>query len=365
MRSEPRARHLGRDSRAADPRLRVFGVRHHGPGSAASLVAALDALGPECVLIEGPSDANVLIPFAALPGTVPPVALMVQSVADRGRAGFYPFAEYSPEWQALRWADAHGREVAFIDLPMAASGTDGVETAHERADGDAGAGDDAGRDGEAITVADDPLGTLARLAGQDDGEAWWSSLVERSVHGGAVFEAIAEAVRDLREAAEEVEGGGATRPNGADPEREDRREAWMRLRIRDALVATEGTVAVVCGAWHVPAFERAVPAARDQATLAGFAAESVECAWVPWTDPRLARASGYGAGVISPGWYRHLWERSRAPAGEAGATAAWQTGVARAAARGGYGGLDGRGHRRGALGRCACRGARAGATRAG
>jgi hypothetical protein len=29
--------------------LRLFGIRHHGPGSAASLVAALDAFRPDIV----------------------------------------------------------------------------------------------------------------------------------------------------------------------------------------------------------------------------------------------------------------------------------------------------------------------------
>src|SRR5690606_19526027 len=27
----------------------------------------------------------------------------------------------------------------------------------------------------------------------------------------------------------------------------------------------------------------------------------------PWTHGRLCFASGYGAGVLSPGWYDHLW----------------------------------------------------------
>src|SRR5690606_36004843 len=29
--------------------------------------------------------------------------------------------------------------------------------------------------------------------------------------------------------------------------------------------------------------------------------------WVPWSDRRLRRASGYGAGVAHPGWYRHVF----------------------------------------------------------
>jgi hypothetical protein len=36
----------------------LFGIRHHGPGSARRLVEALDALEPVAVLIEGPADAS-------------------------------------------------------------------------------------------------------------------------------------------------------------------------------------------------------------------------------------------------------------------------------------------------------------------
>ena len=38
----------------------VFGVRHHGPGSARSLRRALDALQPDVVLVEGPPDADAV-----------------------------------------------------------------------------------------------------------------------------------------------------------------------------------------------------------------------------------------------------------------------------------------------------------------
>ncbi|WP_256259295.1 DUF5682 family protein, partial [Burkholderia ubonensis] len=40
----------------------------------------------------------------------------------------------------------------------------------------------------------------------------------------------------------------------------------------------------------------------------GLPRTKVEATWVPWSDDRLAYASGYGAGVESPGWYRHLWQ---------------------------------------------------------
>ena len=59
------------------PDIRLFGIRHHGPGSARSLRAALDALNPDCLLIEGPPDADALIPLSLHAAMAPPVALLV------------------------------------------------------------------------------------------------------------------------------------------------------------------------------------------------------------------------------------------------------------------------------------------------
>ena len=99
-------------------RLHLLGIRHHGPGSAASVLKALDAVDPACVLIEGPSDANHVIPFADKPGMRPPVAILVYDSDDASQSAFYPFAEFSPEWQAMRCALKYGRPVRFIDLPV-------------------------------------------------------------------------------------------------------------------------------------------------------------------------------------------------------------------------------------------------------
>src|ERR1700751_2187817 len=100
-----------------DERLHIFGIRHHGPGSAALLKRALDALDPACVLIEGTPEADDLISFAGAPGMKPPIALLVHASADANAAFFSPFAEFSPEWQAIQWALAHGKPARFIDWP--------------------------------------------------------------------------------------------------------------------------------------------------------------------------------------------------------------------------------------------------------
>ena len=56
--------------------LHLLPIRHHGPGSARSLLAALDANPPATLLVEGPPDADPLLPFLSHPETVPPVAVL-------------------------------------------------------------------------------------------------------------------------------------------------------------------------------------------------------------------------------------------------------------------------------------------------
>src|SRR5688572_15963446 len=96
--------------------IHVFGIRHHGPGSARSLRDALEALSPDVVLIEGPADAQHVVSFAGHEAMHPPVALLVYAADRPADATFYPFAEFSPEWQALRFASSRGIPARFIDL---------------------------------------------------------------------------------------------------------------------------------------------------------------------------------------------------------------------------------------------------------
>jgi hypothetical protein len=137
----------------------------------------------------------------------------------------------------------------------------------------------------------DPIGELASAAGYDDPERWWEDVVEH--RGVPVFEAIAEAMTAIREGAPE------------DPD-DLLREAYMRTVLREVRRKHEN-IAVVCGAWHVPALTRKVPIKDDTALLKGRRKGKVAFTWVPWTYGRLASWSGYGAGVTSPGWYHHLF----------------------------------------------------------
>ncbi|WP_396454261.1 DUF5682 family protein [Actinomadura sp.] len=269
-------------------RVEVYGIRHHGPGSARALRGALEEFKPDAVLIEGPPEADPIVELAGDPGMVPPVALLAYSPAPRDgdrRAAFWPFAEFSPEWQAIRYGLGAGVPVRFCDLPAA----------HQLVplpDGEPPDGEPA-----AEGVRADPLGRLAEAAGYDDAERWWDDVVEHRGAGPSPFPAIADAMAELR--ARLAEEPAAPR--------EEQREAHMRRTLRRTLKEGHERVAVVCGAWHVPALRAEVPAAHDDRTLRGLPKTKVAMTWVPWTHGRLAGRSGYGAGVRSPGWYHHLF----------------------------------------------------------
>jgi hypothetical protein len=311
-----------------DERVHLFGIRHHGPGSAASLVAALDALQPAAVLIEGPPEGDALISYAAAPGMRPPVALLAYAKDEPALAVFYPFAVFSPEWQAMRWSLRHQRPVRFIDWPAAMSLACRAEEKSAKPDEEPepeGQASEPAEEAEPAEPERDPLDRLAEISGHADGEAFWNALVESRGAAREVFASIEEAMTALRAATDELHRGSAAAL------REARREAHMRQEIRKALKEHEGPIAVVVGAWHVPALRQKISAADDRATLKDVTKTKTEITWVPWTEARLAAASGYGAGVRSPGWYAHLWglyEGDRARVAPDVFAATWQSKVA-------------------------------------
>lgn len=285
----------------------LFGVRHHGPGSARAVRAALDEVGPRAVLIEGPPEADELVGLAGEADMRPPVALLAHATDDPGRSAFWPFAEFSPEWVALRWGLDHGVPVRFIDLPAAHSlaRPEAEEPTQEgKSPEPAEAAGDPVDAGEELRI--DPIAVLAETAGYDDPERWWEDVVEhRGTSDGdacAPFDALADAMEALRE---QYGHGGH--------DRDLVREAHMRLRIRAAQKEFGSGVAVVCGAWHVPALRARTTVTADRALLKGLPKVKVGLTWVPWTHRRLSRAGGYGAGIDSPGWYGHLFEARDRP----------------------------------------------------
>src|SRR5688572_24360103 len=125
------AKHVG--AVLADP-LYWFPVRHHSPTTARHVQAAIAARKPKIVFIEGPFEANDLIPHVVDAATAPPVAIYSSYRDDDNVLGlngyasaapdiparfavWYPLTPYSPEYVAMKTAATIKADVVFIDLP--------------------------------------------------------------------------------------------------------------------------------------------------------------------------------------------------------------------------------------------------------
>lgn len=267
----------------ANDRVRIFGIRHHGPGSARRLLEQLKHWQPDLLLVECPEDAQPALVHIGEPGLVPPVAILLYDPEDHTRAIHYPMAGFSPEWLALNYARAHRIPARCMDLPWSVW---------------QGLPDHADREEE-----EDPFTVISRTMGYSDTERWWEYYFEQ-VHGDTD---LFPYIRDLMAAFREGSTYGASLENRL-------REAWMRQCLRRALSEGYRRIAVVCGAFHAPALDADhVEQTGDEAFLRPRKAGTVQATWIPWTYGQLARQYGYGAGMVSPAWYEMLYEHPDHP----------------------------------------------------
>ena len=215
--------------------FKVYGIRHHGPGSTRSLLRALEAQAPDCLLIEAPQDAEGVLEYMLHPGLEPPVAVLLYDKKDPRYASYLPFASFSPEWQSAQFGLAQGIELRFMDLPMSLQfKLDEREEAQLKIALPAA-------DQEPPTVHD-PMGYIANLAGFADSERWWEATFEQPEHEIDIFDTILSLNTALRDELKRKE-----QPMNR------LREAFMRKTLRQAIKEGFKNIAVVCGAWHTPA----------------------------------------------------------------------------------------------------------------
>lgn len=270
----------------------IFGIRHHGQGSAKRLRKALQALEPDCILIEAPQDAEKMLEYAAHPDMKPPLAILLYQPTDFKQVSYYPFAAFSPEWLAIQYGLAQDIPIRFMDLPMS------LQYGIQQLEHDPLEELLRTQPKTAQHIVLDPLAYLARLAGYTDSERWWDMMFEQEGEQ-SIFGSILEMMQALRTGIGRVESAETLR-----------REAFMRKTLRKAQKEGFERIAIVCGAWHSPIFAdlKKYPSNKDNALLKGLKRAKTAATWVPWTYERLAAQSGYGAGVISPAWYELLFQ---------------------------------------------------------
>ena len=112
-------------------------VRHHSPACSFHVRKVIEEYHPSVILIEGPENANELIPVMVHRETQAPFAIYYSYHDKAGLLSeekehykcYYPFLDYSPELAALRAAAEYGIPAAFMDLSygdILASSKEGV-----------------------------------------------------------------------------------------------------------------------------------------------------------------------------------------------------------------------------------------------
>lgn len=301
--------------------LQILGIRHHGVGSAKYVVEALESIQPDLILVEGAPELDSVTEWVSHKEMKPPVSVLAYNLEDPSQAVFYPFTTFSPEWQAIQYALKKKLKVQMLDLPLAHSFA--LEKAKkeeqqrlleeylakqnevpEIAEKEIEKENEASLEVLAPNLPPkDPMSYLAELAGYDNSELWWENNFEQNHIKGSWkehFAAVWEAMSALRE-----------HIDSPDEDRTLLREAYMRKIIREAEKNGFTNVVVICGAWHAPtlsSYNSKVKIKEDEALLKSLPKVEVSATWIPWTNTRLSMFSGYGAGIVSPGWYEHLWK---------------------------------------------------------
>jgi len=261
--------------------MKTFGIRHFSPAGAYFLRQFLDEVKPSLVLIEGPADFDFLIDDIVSKKLVPPFAIMAYTKEAPIDTILYPFAEYSPEYQAIIWARENNKECHFFDLES------DIMLGFGRTDDDT-------KDEE--TISKEPEKNKSDV----DMEGFW----ERNLEQGENMDAY--------RAGSALFGGSIRKDTNADDKsfiRDTVRESFMKRKIKEYIEKgfdTEKIVAIT-GAFHTSAIESLEGAMSDKEYKALVRRES-NVTLMPYSYYRLSKRTGYGAGNAAPAYYELLWQ---------------------------------------------------------
>jgi hypothetical protein len=265
----------------------IFGVRHLSPAGAWHLLQFLDEIKPTAVLIEGLSDANGQIGHFAGKETKPPIAILAYTEELPVRTLLYPFAGYSPEYQALLWAKRQGVYAAFIDLPSDVF----LQLEYEMAGS------------MKIETGEGCRGSVyerwAQLAGEEDQDTYWERNFEHNLNRDTYRLAALEFGKSIRE---------LLRDDPHEYAKNLVREAYMRSRIQKTIEAGHAPdrIVVVTGAYHASALGLEHDPMSD-AEFARLPRVKTKLTLMPYSYYRLSSRSGYGAGNNAPAYYAMMW----------------------------------------------------------
>lgn len=299
--------------------MHILPVRHHSPASARMVEAAIQKLRPRLVLIEGPGDANALIPYLLDSSTVPPVGVLGYLPYDPAQGGsrsvIYPFCDYSPEYVALRTAHRLGSEARFFDVPAGCAITFETEelqrlqaslTSALPLDPPEITPEPAFSEAISPDVVDG-YSAIAEKFGFRHYEEFWEAFFESG--GFAQSETLLARLESLGQWVRERDEPVIPLLRPVWDTYNTARESFMKVQIQAALAEGfgEDEIVIVCGAAHVEGIRtgqinRELVERVTQSTTARLTL-------IPFSYRRLSEQSGYGAGNAGPAFYQMVWEQ--------------------------------------------------------
>lgn len=320
----------------------IYGIRHLSPAGAWHLKTLLDRVQPELVLIEGPSDFNDQMAYMAAEGTKPPIAMLAYTKETPIRTVLYPFAEYSPEYEAIRWCFQHNVECKFIDLPsevvlalrdITYNQKEKNNTSNEQEESAASnrkkenttlkeqekkvisnqkeKNNTSKKQEESAVSSEQKENTISNekeenvtsyiykkldeYSGENSHEVFWERYLEHSIDENAYLYGAREFGMQLRKLTEGMENDYAETII---------REAYMKRQIE---LNADKKIVVVTGAYHVAGLQSESEAMTEEEYKMLPKVESAKTL-MPYSYYRLSTLSGYGAGNKAPAYYELLYK---------------------------------------------------------
>lgn len=258
--------------------MKTFGIRHFSPAGAYFVRKFLNENRPDVVLIEGPADFDFLMDDIVSKNLLPPFAIMAYTKEVPIETVLYPFAVYSPEYQAILWARENNKECHFFDLES--NIMLGLESKNED---------------EIISDAPDKIYDKEKTL-DFDMESFWERVLEQSEDMNAYKSGSALFGESLRNE-DEVSL------------RDIIRESFMKRKIKEIIdsgIDSEKIVAIT-GAFHTSAIQSLDGAMTDK-EYDSLKKKDSNITLMPYSYYRLSKRTGYGAGNTAPAYYELLWQ---------------------------------------------------------
>lgn len=274
--------------------LHFFGVRHLSPSAAYHLLDFLEKHKPKCILIEGPTDATPLMSQIAQKGVKPPIAMLGYTTELPIETVLYPFASYSPEYQAICWGVKKKATLRFIDLP-----TENMLKLRQEQPSD----EEGEKAREFYKYHNALYKQLAEQVDETDYENYWERHYEHNLNTDTFAPTLALQSGEMRQMVIDKEYEEAP----FDFSYNLIREAYMKREIAKACTEFKPEeIVVIVGAYHLLGIQNSLPAMTDD-ELKKLPKATAQLTLMPYSYLRLSSRMGYGAGNMAPYYFELMW----------------------------------------------------------